>query len=96
MPFFPSQAVEMVISALHVIQGADGSTRGQDKIRQLRDNANYFRRRLLELGYNVLGDWDSPVMVRRVEARGGWMDAWQVLGASLNKAGSVSEKHMIT
>ncbi|KAL4857730.1 Long chain base biosynthesis protein 2a [Chlorella vulgaris] len=55
-------AVEMVISALHVIQGADGSTRGQDKIMQLRDNANYFRRRLLELGYNVLGDWDSPVM----------------------------------
>ncbi len=32
---------------------------------QLRDNSNFFRRGLLELGFNVLGDWDSPVMVRR-------------------------------
>lgn len=54
----------MVISALHVIQGRDGSGRGQQKIAQLRDNANYFRARLLGQGYNVLGDWDSPVMVR--------------------------------
>lgn len=28
----------------------------------MRDNANYLRRRLLDLGVNVLGDWDSPVM----------------------------------
>lgn len=35
---------------------------------QLRDNANYFRRRLLELGFDVLGDWDSPVMVRAAGA----------------------------
>ena len=55
-------AVEMVLSALHVISGQDGSDRGKNKIAQLRDNANYFRARLLEQGYNVLGDWDSPVM----------------------------------
>ncbi|PSC70357.1 long chain base biosynthesis 2a [Micractinium conductrix] len=55
-------AVEMVISALHVIQGRDGSGRGKQKIAQLRDNSNYFRRRLIEQGYDVLGDWDSPVM----------------------------------
>ena len=59
----------MVISALHVIMGRDGSGRGAAKIAQLRDNANYFRRRLLELGYNVLGDFDSPVMVSGL---GGW------------------------
>lgn len=60
----------MVISALHVIQGTDGSGRGAAKIARLRDNSNYVRRRLLEMGYNVLGDWDSPVMVG---ARGaGW------------------------
>lgn len=119
------QAVEQVISALHVIQGLDGSDRGKRKIRQvgahlprcccahkrglgllavgcgepsapgslpsctlaiqcsctthcicclcvacpqLRDNSNYFRRGLLELGFDVLGDWDSPVMVRRWRA----------------------------
>ena len=50
-------------SALHVIMGRDGSGRGAAKIAALRDNANYMRRRLLELGFNVLGDWDSPVMV---------------------------------
>ena len=55
-------AVEMVLSALHVIEGKDGTDRGARKIAQLKDNANYFRARLLELGFNVLGDWDSPVM----------------------------------
>lgn len=55
-------AVEMVLSALHVVSGKDGSNRGQMKLAQLRDNANYFRMRLLEMGLNVLGDWDSPVM----------------------------------
>lgn len=55
-------AVEMVISALHVILGRDGSGRGAAKIASLRDNANYVRRRLLEHGYDVVGDWDSPVM----------------------------------
>jgi serine palmitoyltransferase len=54
--------VEMVLSALHVISGADGTDRGRKKIAALRDNANYFRARLLEMGLNVLGDWDSPVM----------------------------------
>lgn len=55
-------AVEMVLSALHVVLGKDGTDRGRKKIAQLKDNANYFRRRLLEKGFNVLGDWDSPVM----------------------------------
>ena len=64
-------SVEMVISALHVIMGRDGTTRGADKIARLRDNANYVRQRLLELGFNVLGDWDSPVMVREREGGGG-------------------------
>ena len=55
-------AVEMVLSALRVVNGRDGSTRGQEKIKALRENSNYFRARLLKMGMNVLGDWDSPVM----------------------------------
>jgi serine palmitoyltransferase len=55
-------AVEMVLAALRVVSGADGTGRGAAKIARLRDNANYFRARLLAMGYNVLGDWDSPVM----------------------------------
>lgn len=55
-------AVEMASSALRVVAGWDGTDRGARKIAQLRDNSNYFRRRLLDMGFNVLGDWDSPVM----------------------------------
>lgn len=55
-------AVEMVLSALHVVSGEDGSERGRQKIAALRNNANYFRARLLQMGFDVLGDWDSPVM----------------------------------
>lgn len=55
-------AVEMILSALHVISGEDGTDRGQEKICRLKDNANYFRAKLLDMGLNVLGDWDSPVM----------------------------------
>lgn len=32
------------------------------QVRTLHDNANYFRRKLLDRGLHVLGDWDSPVM----------------------------------
>jgi serine palmitoyltransferase len=32
------------------------------QVKQLHDNANYVRRRLLEMGLHVLGDWNSPVM----------------------------------
>ncbi|KAI8111776.1 hypothetical protein M9435_004275 [Picochlorum sp. BPE23] len=55
-------AVEMVLSALRVVRGMDGTTSGKEKIERLRKNSNYFRGKLLEMGLNVLGDWDSPVM----------------------------------
>lgn len=55
-------AVEMVLSALRVVSGKDGTNRGKRKIQTLRENSNYFRARLLAMGMNVLGDWDSPVM----------------------------------
>ncbi len=56
-------AMEQVISALKLIQGHDGTQRGPRKMEQLRDNSNYFRRRLKEMNLMVLGDEDSPVMV---------------------------------
>ncbi|GBF97475.1 hypothetical protein Rsub_10398 [Raphidocelis subcapitata] len=55
-------AAQQIISALKLIRGDDGSGRGAAKVAQLHDNANYFRRKLLEMGLHVLGDWDSPVM----------------------------------
>ena len=56
-------AAEQIISALQLIQDADGSGRGPRKLTQLRENSNYFREKLHEIGLNVLGDADSPVMV---------------------------------
>jgi 7-keto-8-aminopelargonate synthetase-like enzyme len=56
-------AVEQVMSAMRVLRGQDGSDRGVKKIQQLRDNANYFRQRLTDMGCSVLGSQDSPVMV---------------------------------
>lgn len=55
-------AAEQVLSAFKLITGEDGSGRGLDKIRQLKANSNYFRWHLLQMGFHVLGDWDSPVM----------------------------------
>uniref|UniRef100_A0A7S0S4U8 serine C-palmitoyltransferase n=1 Tax=Chlamydomonas leiostraca TaxID=1034604 RepID=A0A7S0S4U8_9CHLO len=55
-------AVQQVIAALQLLQGKDGTSRGADKVRLLHDNANYFRRKLLDMHLHVLGDWDSPVM----------------------------------
>ena len=57
-------AAEQIISALKLIQDADGSGRGPRKLSQLRENSNYFREKLQDIGLNVLGDRDSPVMVR--------------------------------
>lgn len=56
-------AVEQVVSAMHVLRDKDGSGRGPRKIRQLHDNANYFRQKLQSMGCLVLGSSDSPVMV---------------------------------
>ncbi|EFJ46984.1 hypothetical protein VOLCADRAFT_92508 [Volvox carteri f. nagariensis] len=54
--------VKQVTTALQVIMGLDGTDRGKRKIEQLHDNANYVRSRLLTMGMDVLGSWDSPVM----------------------------------
>ena len=53
---------QQVLSAFNVIMGKDGTTIGKQKLQALRDNSNYFRMRLEELGLQVLGRYDSPVM----------------------------------
>lgn len=42
--------------------GEDGTNIGKKKIQALRDNSNYFRMRLEEMGLLVLGQYDSPIM----------------------------------
>ena len=42
--------------------GEDGTDIGKKKLRALRDNSNYFRMRLEEMGLHVLGHYDSPII----------------------------------
>lgn len=51
-----------ILTALNVISGADGTGLGQRKLRAIKDNSNFFRQGLLDMGLEVLGDWDSPIM----------------------------------
>lgn len=47
-----------------LLRGEDGTNRGIEKVRTLHRNANYFRQKLMEMGLDTLGDWNSPVIVK--------------------------------
>jgi serine palmitoyltransferase len=53
---------QQCLSAFNIIMGKDGTNIGKQKLQALRDNANYFRMRLQDMGLQVLGRYDSPVM----------------------------------
>lgn len=53
---------QQIISSFQVIMGDDGTNIGKQKLDGLRDNSNYFRMRLTEMGLHVLGNYDSPIM----------------------------------
>ncbi|PIA41872.1 hypothetical protein AQUCO_02100003v1 [Aquilegia coerulea] len=55
-------AAQQILSAIQVILGEDGSSRGAQKLAQIRENSNFFRSELQKMGFEVLGDNDSPVM----------------------------------
>jgi len=55
-------ATAQIISAMGIMMGLDGTNLGERKLRSLRENSNYFRRRLREMGCHVLGDEDSPIV----------------------------------
>ncbi|CAI0446713.1 unnamed protein product [Linum tenue] len=53
---------QQIISSIKVILGEDGSNRGAQKLARIRENSNFFRSELQKMGFEVLGDNDSPVM----------------------------------
>ena len=53
---------QQIISSFKVIMGQDGTNIGKEKLTALRDNSNYFRMRLTDMGLHVLGNYDSPIM----------------------------------
>lgn len=50
------------IDCTQIIMGKDGTNIGKKKLQALRDNSNYFRMRLREIGCMTLGQYDSPIM----------------------------------
>jgi len=61
-PSISIPACQQVISAMKIIMGEDGTNIGQQKLKQLRENSNFFRQSLIKMGCHVLGDEDSPVI----------------------------------
>ncbi|VFQ66487.1 unnamed protein product [Cuscuta campestris] len=55
-------SAQQIISAIKVILGEDGTSRGAQKLARIRENSNFFRSELQKMGFEVLGDNGSPVM----------------------------------
>mmetsp|Transcript_14502 Transcript_14502/g.28064 ORF Transcript_14502/g.28064 Transcript_14502/m.28064 type:complete len:511 (-) Transcript_14502:131-1663(-) len=53
---------QQIITAIRIITGEDGTDLGRQKLQDIRDNSNYFRKELIRMGLQVLGDEDSPVI----------------------------------
>lgn len=53
---------QQVLTSFRVMMGEDGTNIGKQKLQALRDNSNYFRMRLNEMGLLTLGRYDSPIM----------------------------------
>lgn len=54
---------QQIITSLKVIMGQQGTGNvGKQKLTALRDNSNYFRMKLNQMGLHVLGHYDSPIM----------------------------------
>lgn len=58
----PPPCAAQALAAFRCISGAIGGTVGKDKLVSIRKNANFFRKRLLQEGFTVLGDVDSPII----------------------------------
>ncbi|KAA0162542.1 hypothetical protein FNF27_07652 [Cafeteria roenbergensis] len=54
--------VAQVLRAFEIIEGRDGTDTGARKLQAIKDNANYFRSRLEDMGCELLGQKDSPVV----------------------------------
>jgi serine palmitoyltransferase len=53
---------KQILTSMGIIMGEDGTNEGINKIKQLHDNSNYFRRELVKRGFKITGDDDSPII----------------------------------
>jgi len=53
---------QQILTAMGIIMEEDGTDTGKQKILSLRENSNFFRRGLIDRGFQVYGNDDSPVV----------------------------------
>lgn len=53
---------QQIITSLNIISGADGTDLGRQKLDNLRENSNFFRKEMEKIGMHVYGDYDSPII----------------------------------
>eukprot|EP01083_Nonionella_stella_P174885 607510_1 len=58
----PPVCLQQIISSMRVIMGEDGTDDGMYRLQALKENSNYFRKRLISFGCHVMGNEDSPVV----------------------------------
>lgn len=61
-PAMAPSVTAQVLRSFDIISGRDGSGLGAAKLQAIKDNANYFRKRLIDMGCDVYGHTDSPVI----------------------------------
>ncbi|SPR00134.1 serine C-palmitoyltransferase [Plasmodiophora brassicae] len=61
-PSISPTVCQQILSSMMIIGGMDGTDQGRKRLDALRDNANFFREAMKEMGCHVLGDTDSPVV----------------------------------
>ncbi|XP_029453527.1 serine palmitoyltransferase 2 [Rhinatrema bivittatum] len=57
-----SPVTQQIISSMKIIMGEDTTSYGRRCVQQLAENTRYFRRRLMEMGFIIYGNSDSPVV----------------------------------
>jgi serine palmitoyltransferase len=53
---------KQVLTAFKIIASPDPNGLGQRKLKQLKDNSNFFRSEMERLGFHTYGDMDSPIV----------------------------------
>jgi len=53
---------QQILSSLTIITGEDGTDEGKTRIKRLLENSNYLRSKLIDKGFQIIGDKDSPII----------------------------------
>jgi len=53
---------QQILASMKIIMGEDGTSDGVKRVSRLKRNSRYFRQKLMQMGFIVYGNKDSPVV----------------------------------